>query len=602
MKKQQHKTRQTFLDRAITWLSPERGRRRYQERVILDFIKRRDYSAGDRGRRTDGWNLRTGQGPNAAFKRSLPLIRERSRDIVRNNPWGASMRSEIVANLIHYGIIASFTNHSAVGKEMDEDVPDIWLRWAETFQCDAAGRKNFYDIQKLVAGTWFESGECFIRRVWRDDWKPGEIPFALQVLEPEFLDHSHDGRDNTKLGIKFDANGRRLGYWVFKNHPGEAVQNESFFVDAADMIHVFSEDRPGQIRGVPLMAPVILRMYNLDLFEDAELTKQEVAAMFAAFEKDADPTMRQYSEEEEDGKNGLAVDDIQPGAIQRLGPGRDVVFSNPPQRSGYAEYVKQNLMAVAAGVGLTYENMSGDYGRVTFLNGRMGQLRFYRKIDQWLWMMFIPQFCDGAARWFREGAAIAGRDMSGFAIEWQPPVKQMVDPATEAKAEEHLVRMGAKTQYEVIRGQGHDPKRFLKQRKHEQETMDEMGLVFTTDVRKVSGAGQLQLPIETEKSSRETEDESAPGDASGGSEADEQKRISMEKDVQQTALNGAQSQALQSVVEGVAGGAFPKETGKEMIKLAFPMADDDQVNGIFDPIEVRERASDETSEEEKSEK
>ncbi len=76
----------------------------------------------------------------------------------------------------------------------------------------------------------------------------------------------------------------------------------------------------------------------------------------------------------------------------------------------------------------------------------------------------------------------------------------------------------------------------------------------------------------------------------------------MEKDVQQTALNGAQSQALQSVVEGVAGGAFPKETGKEMIKLAFPMADDDQVNGIFDPIEVRERASDETSEEEKSEK
>ncbi len=491
MKKQQRKTRQTFLDRAITWLSPEHGRKRYQERIILDFIKQRDYAAGDRGRRTDGWAIRTGRSANALIAKSLPLIRERSRDMVRNNPWGASMRSEVVANLIHYGIIASFTNRAAGTSEMDEDVPQIWLDWAESPQCDAAGRKNLYEIQKLVAGTWFESGECFIRRVWRDDWKPGEIPFALQVLEPEFIDHSHDGREGTMLGIKFDDAGRRLGYWVFKKHPGESIRNESFFVDAADMIHVYSEDRPGQIRGIPMMAPSILRMHNLDLFEDAELTKQEVAAMFAAFEKDADPYGARPSEDD-DKKNGGMIDDMQPGAIQRLPPGRDIVFSNPPQRSGYAEYVKQNLMAVAAGVGLTYENTTGDYGRVTFLNGRMGQLRFYRKIDQWLWMMIIPQFCDPAARWFREGAAIAGKDMSRYLIEWQPPVKQMVDPVTEANAEEKLVRMGAKTQYEVIRGQGQDPIRFLKQRQKEQKIMDEMGILFTTDVRKVSGAGQLQ--------------------------------------------------------------------------------------------------------------
>ncbi len=512
MEKQERKSRQTLLDRAIAWLSPERGRRRYQERVFLDFIKKRDYSAGDRGRRTEGWNLRTGQGPNSAIKRSLPLIRERSRDIVRNNPWGASMKSEIVANLVHYGIIASFTVRG--GKDDGgAEVPEAWLNWAETFQCDAAGRKNFYDIQKLVAGTWFESGECFIRRVWRDDWKPGEMPFALQVLEPEFLDHSHDGRDNTKLGIKFDANGKRLGYWVFKKHPGEAVQNESFFVDAADMIHVFSEDRPGQIRGIPLMAPVILRMYNLDLFEDAELTKQEIASMYAAFEKDSDPSGRPPEADEgskgsKGGKKGDAsTDDIQPGLIQRLGAGRDIVFSNPPQRSGYAEYVKQNLMAIAAGVGLTYENMSGDYGRITFLNGRMGQLRLFRKIDQWLWMMFIPQLCDGVAQWWQEGMAVVGRDMSRLVIKWQPPVKHMVDPAREIPAEREAVRMGIKTQFEVIREHGNDPMEFLRNRQREQEIMDKMGLVLTTDVRKVSGAGQLQATSPGNDDSQENEDE-----------------------------------------------------------------------------------------------
>lgn len=592
MKKQERKIQQTLLDRAIAWLSPRLGRRRFQERVILDFIQKRNYAAGDKGRRTDGWNLRLGQGPNAAILKSLPLIRERSRDVVRNNPWGASMKSEIVANLVHYGIIASFTDRAPGSREMDGDVPDIWLDWAESFQCDAAGRKNFYGIQKLVAGTWFESGECFIRRIWRDDWKAGEIPFALQVLEPEFIDHSHDGRDNTKLGIKFDANGKRLGYWVFKNHPGDAVQNESFFVNAAEVIHIYSEERPGQIRGIPLMAPVILRMYNLDLFEDAELTKQEIASMYAAFEKDADPSGRPIEESKKDAPD----DDIQPGLIQRLGPGRDIVFSNPPQRSGYAEYVKQNLLAVAAGIGLTYENMSGDYGSVTFLNGRMGQLRFHRKIDQWLWMMFIPQLCEGVARWFREGAAIAGRDMSRYIIGWQPPVKHMVDPAREIPAEREAVRMGVKTQFEIIREYGNDPIRFLRDKKREQEIMDDMGIVLTTDVRKVSGAGQLQAPIETggephdvDGDSHEEETGGDSGNSSGESEANKQKRASMEKDVQQTALNGAQSQALQAIVEGVAGGAFPKETGKEMIKLAFPMADDEQVDGIFDPIEVKKQ-------------
>lgn len=482
-----------FLDKAIEFFSPRRARQRAQERAALEYLKSRSYSAADRGRRTDGWNVRPDHGPNSDLARSLPVMRERARELVRNNPWAASIISEIVANVVHYGIIASFSREGDRQEDIG-DVPDIWLQWAETTQCDASRRKDFYDIQRLVAQTWAETGECFVRRVWRSDWKPGEIPFALQVLEPDFIDQSRDGRDNVKLGIKFDSSGVVLGYYVHTCHPSESkFSRESQFVDAADMIHVFCEARPGQIRGIPLLAPSILRIYDLDVFEQAELQKQEVAAMFAGFRKKTESySGRDNGYGDDQKKDGTINDMIQPGAIELLGPDEDIVFANPPQRSGYSEYVKQNLLAIAASSGPTYEGMTGDYGGVTFLNGRMGQLRFHRKVDQWQYLMFIPQFCQGSANWFREGALLAGYDLSRLAIEWQPPIKQMVDPSREVPAERESVRMGTKTQFDLIRERGNDPIKFLKNRKREQDLLDQYGLVFTTDVRKVSGAGQLQ--------------------------------------------------------------------------------------------------------------
>ncbi|MDR1518799.1 MAG: phage portal protein, partial [Planctomycetota bacterium] len=292
------------------------------------------------------------------------------------------------------------------------------------------------------------------------------------------------------LGIKFDASGTAQGYHVYRQNPGEIFfQGESVLIPASDMIHVYSEDRPGQIRGVPIMAPVILRLYDLDTFEQAELQKQEVASLFAGFRKKT-PDVPGGGEGPDN--QGAVRDRLEPGTIEVLDEGEDIVFSNPPQRSGYAEYVRQNLMAVAAGVGLTYEAVSGDYGRITFLNGRLGQLRFHRKIDQWQWFMLIPQLCRRVAEWFREGAAIAGQDMSSLAIGWQPPVKPMVDPEKEIRSTITQIRAGLKTQFEAIAEHGNDPVKFLDEYKAQIDAIDERKLVFVTDARKMSGAEQLQ--------------------------------------------------------------------------------------------------------------
>ena len=54
------------------------------------------------------------------------------------------------------------------------------------------------------------------------------------------------------------------------------------------MLHLFDRLRPGQVRGVPWFAPVILKLRDLDEYDDAELVRKKIEACFAAFVTGAD--------------------------------------------------------------------------------------------------------------------------------------------------------------------------------------------------------------------------------------------------------------------------------------------------------------------------
>ena len=56
---------------------------------------------------------------------------------------------------------------------------------------------------------------------------------------------------------------------------------------------------------------------------------------------------------------------MEPGSLIPLPPGTDIRFSNPTEHDAYAPFVKNHLRAVAAGLGLPYELVSGDLEGVT---------------------------------------------------------------------------------------------------------------------------------------------------------------------------------------------------------------------------------------------
>src|SRR5574341_1209335 len=122
----------TWLDRAIGYLSQAAGLRRARMRRAMDAILA--YDGAKTGRRTDGW-ITTGASANAEVGAAMVKIRERARDLVRNNPFAARAISAIVCNAVDTGIVPQARSGVA---ELDQYVDDLFGRWSG--ECDAEGR------------------------------------------------------------------------------------------------------------------------------------------------------------------------------------------------------------------------------------------------------------------------------------------------------------------------------------------------------------------------------------------------------------------------------------------------------------------------------
>jgi lambda family phage portal protein len=450
---------------------------------IINLQKRR-YDAASKTTRTANWLT---QGTDATSSIINPeVIRNRARDLVRNNPWAAKGVSVIVNNVVGYGIRAQLKTSTKRGTVRAQD---LWKAWAETEQCDAAGLSDFYGIQQTVMRSVVESGECLVRLRPRIAADGLAVNFQLQVMEPDYLYTFNDGPTSSggyvQRGIEYDALGRRIAYFLYHQHPGNINRyfvsfNTGFSrVPAYEVLHLFRTDRPGQEHGVSWLAPVMIRLRELDIYEDAYLNRQKLANLFAGFINTDDPndSETEFSD----------VSELTPGSMYIMKHGRTVDFNKPPDAGDYGPYTLSNLKAIAAGLGITYESLTGDLSQVNFSSARMGWQEFGRSIDGWRWNLIIPRLCKGVARWFSDYASIPD-----LQTEWTPPSRMMVDPIREIPAIKDAIRAGLMTQSEAIREQGYDPEQLLNEMAADNKRLDELGILLDSDPRKMSNQGQAQ--------------------------------------------------------------------------------------------------------------
>jgi lambda family phage portal protein len=470
-----------LLDRMIAGLAPERALRRAQARAALQVIEAR-YAAATTTQRGGSWRASGSDADAAASSRAR--LRHITRDMIRNTPLATRGQAVIVNNVIGDGIIPKVSGGTP---RLRAQMLDLIERHLDTTAIDADGRCNLYGLQRLAMNAVVDAGEVLIRRRRRTPRDRLPLPFQLQMLEADYLDTSRawaTDEGHIREGIEYDAIGRRVAYWLYDEHPGAQTRRPfnltSRRIPAAEIVHLYRQDRPGQARGVTWFAPVALALQDLADGVDAHLMRQKIAACFAGFitQLDADPAQGAGAGASAEER----LESIRPGRMQRLQPGETITFAAPPGVEGFDEFARLVLRMAASGLGITYEALTGDLSEVNFSSARMGRMEMNRNVSAWQHLTVIPQMLDPIADWVVEGAAMSlGRTMpADIRLSWVAPTPIMVDPAREIAALAEAVRAGFKSRQRAIRELGFDPETVREEQIEDRDADQAAGLRFDT--------------------------------------------------------------------------------------------------------------------------
>jgi lambda family phage portal protein len=495
-----------FIDRFVSFLNPVLGAQRSRARLLdahfNDQLKKLD--AGSRSRRTAGWKT-SNTGPNAEVADSISTIRSRARDLFYNNADAYKAITVIVSNVIGTGIRPSYylspeNSGSAKGKKTKKVLNTRWKNVFEKTTIDFNEKLNIYGIQKQVFNTIALSGSCIVR-VRRNS---KGFPFAFQVFEPDLLDHSKDhyslqGGGIIHKGVEFDKDGKVVAYWLYDTNPFDNVTLSNYqstripIKDKAGIInimHIFDQVRPGQVDGLPFGIQAFLTIRDLDIYEDAELVKQQVSACLAGFiyDNSSDQATAGLTR---DPNTGNLLDKLEPGSIEVLPPGKDIKFSNPPSKEGFPEYVKTVKRKIAASYGVTYEALTGDLSNANFSSLKAGNNEFKKLVVGWQDNIMITDFLSKVWNIFLLGCELEGlikiadyQDPSNdYPVSWTPPSLSMVDPTKEIPALIKMVRAGLASWQDVQRQLGNDPEETIAELLADNEAFDKAGLKLDSDPR-----------------------------------------------------------------------------------------------------------------------
>lgn len=452
-----------------------------------------DYQAASMGRRFSGWYT-SGAGVNQTVLSSALTLRDRCRDAVRNNPVANRAVRSFVANAIGTGIKPQSLHPDP---EVRRRIHKAWRRWVDS--ADSTGNCDFYGLQTLALTSMLESGEVFLRLRPR---RMGdlEVPLQIQAIEadncPLDLTVTRD-QNQIRMGIEFSPIDRIVAYHMYRYHPADVLLTGQMNtlpipVPAQSVAHMFEPMRPGQVRGLPRLAPVLARLFDLEQYNDAEVVRKKVASLVAGFVLKSDLAASVAGE-------GSLVDGIkpaawEPGQLIELLPGEDVKFSEPTDvGDNYEKFEKSQLRRIAAAVGLTYEQLTGDLSDVNYSSIRAGLVEFRRQMEAFQHQVVVHRLCRPIWRAWLEQAALAGViDANDFEanywdyldVKWIPQGWQWVDPEKEINAALKGIRAGLTTRTEVIASTGYDPEEIDAEWAADRDRAEALGNVYETDPAK----------------------------------------------------------------------------------------------------------------------
>lgn len=461
--------------------------------------QRRGYEGGRRNRHTDGWV----SGASSADGQIIPaaaLLRERMRDLVRNNPHAAMAVQVLVNNMVGSGIRPrAKTGNAALNKRVDK----LWEAWAR--RADAHGHSDVYGVMALAVREMIEGGDCFALPHFGAQPVNGVPPLQIELREADHLDTGKNGGvtgGEIRDGIEYNSKGQRVAVWMFDHHPGDVRAfrkiRESRRVAVDRVAHLFERQRL-QSRGVPWGAPSLIDLRHFDDWRNTELIRKKTEACLAGVIISEDDPGGVSEEGIALGarltdSQGDLVEEFTPGMIASVRGGTDFKTVQPQATGGVGEWSRVQLHAVAAGMRVPYCLMTGDLKENNFASSRVGLNEFRRMVETIQWTCIIPMLLEPIWAWFIQASQLSGLlpDRGDYIAEWAPPRFESVNPKQDVEADIAEVRAGFASPQMMIAKRGYDPEAVLAEWAEWAKRTDTAGVVFDSDPRRVAKGGTAQ--------------------------------------------------------------------------------------------------------------
>ncbi len=462
--------------------------------------RRRAYMGARLSRLTADWFA--GQtSADAEIKTSLKKLRDRSRQMVRDNPYARQAKRAVQMNVIGHGIQLQAHVMKLRGGKRDDLVNDLiesrWARWCRRDACDVAGKNGFHQMELLLAGALPESGEVFLRIV-RRPFGNSKVPVALQLIEADLLDDEYAGPNTSRtsewrMGVEVNEWGRPLNYAFFTRHPGDSNlvgrmddNRRHTIIPASDVIHLFMPERPGQTRGVPWFAPVMDDAHQMQGYEEAAVIRARGSASLMGFIESPEGEL-----EADDIEGEHRLTDFEPGQFRYLNPGEKVEIPQLSAPDGqYEMFVRQKTRRFAAGFGCSYETISRDFSQTNYSSSRLSLLEdrdHWRMIQNYLIETFHQRIF---SEWLSAAVLSGELNLPDYelrperyesAITWQPRGWSWVDPLKEVKAYREMEAAGYMTKAQICGLLGSDMEENMKELAFEKQLAEQLGLFATPE-------------------------------------------------------------------------------------------------------------------------
>jgi capsid protein len=485
-------------------LSPEWALKREHARARREILNQgySQHGASRLKKSMAGWVTARG-GPDADITLNLDLLRQRSRDLCMGDPLAIGALKTIQVNEIGSGLrLNAQVDAEYLG--LDDDEALEWEAhterefslWANSTACDAHRRCTFGELEALVRLSELMSGDVFVmlpsieREGDRYDLKV-KLLEADRVSDPWPYPVGH----NVLGGVELDESGAPIFYYMTKIHPGDLFLPGTYggygaFAYGAVsvpplleggiygaqwntwekipafgatgrrlVLHIMELERPGQRRGVPILAPVMEHLKQLSRYSQAELMAAVVSGMFTA----AITSERPSAMPGQIIPPGSQVVDTDPttyqlgnGALLGLLPGEKLEAVNPSRpNAGFEPFVRAVSQQVGAALGIPYELLVMQF--TSSYSASRGAL-----LEAWK-RFFVgrhrvaTRFCQPIyEQWLEEAVARGYVEAPGFfadpvtraawcGAEWVGPSQGQLDPVKEVEAAEKRVASGFST-------------------------------------------------------------------------------------------------------------------------------------------------------------